>query len=102
MAKKLYPVCARCPKVVCFPMLKANEEPPINEAPAFCPMKLIPEVNPCPQGEFIYRLSACCRQNPLFMGNCHCFFPENLILKSLSHTICVGQTPYCVICLFAD
>ena len=44
MAKKLYPVCARCTKVVCFPMLKTNEEPPLAEAPAFCPMKLMPEV----------------------------------------------------------
>ena len=25
-------------------MLKANEEPPLDEAPAFCPMKLMPEV----------------------------------------------------------
>ena len=44
MAKNLYPICARCTKVVCFPMLKANEEPPLEEAPAFCPMKLMPEV----------------------------------------------------------
>jgi len=30
--------------VVCFPLLKSGEEPPINEAPAFCPMKQMPEV----------------------------------------------------------
>ncbi len=44
MAKKLYPVCARCSNVVCFPLLKSGEEPPIAEAPAFCPMKQMPEV----------------------------------------------------------
>lgn len=44
MAKKLYPICARCTKVVCFPLIKADEEPPLAEAPAFCPMKLMPEV----------------------------------------------------------
>jgi len=44
MAKKLYPVCARCTSVVCFPLLKSDEEPPIDDAPAFCPMKLMPEI----------------------------------------------------------
>ncbi len=44
MSKKLSPVCARCTKVVCFPPLKSGEEPPVDEAPAFCPMKLMPEV----------------------------------------------------------
>jgi len=44
MAKDLYPVCARCTKVVCDPRLKVGEEPHLNEAPAFCPMKLMPEV----------------------------------------------------------
>ncbi len=44
MAKKLYPVCARCTEAVCYSMLKVNEEPPLDEAPAFCPMKLMPEV----------------------------------------------------------
>ncbi len=44
MAKKLYPVCARCTTVVCFPQLKSGEEPPIDKAPAFCPMKQMPEV----------------------------------------------------------
>lgn len=44
MAKKLYPVCARCTRVVCFPQIKSGEEPPIDDAPAFCPMKLMPEL----------------------------------------------------------
>jgi uncharacterized metal-binding protein len=44
MAKNLYPICARCTRVVCSPELKANEEPPLEKAPAFCPMKLMPEV----------------------------------------------------------
>ena len=44
MAKKSNPMCARCQKSVCSPRIKANEKPPIDEAPAFCPMKLMPEV----------------------------------------------------------
>jgi uncharacterized metal-binding protein len=44
MAKKLYPVCARCTKAVCYPLLKSGEEPSIDDAPAFCPMKLMPDL----------------------------------------------------------
>jgi len=44
MVKNRYPVCARCAKVVCYPQLKSDEEPPLGEAPAFCPMKLMPGV----------------------------------------------------------
>ena len=44
MAEKLYPVCARCTSAVCYPLLKSGEEPSIDDAPAFCPMKLMPEV----------------------------------------------------------
>jgi uncharacterized metal-binding protein len=36
--------CARCVKRVCYPSIKANEVPPIDNVPAFCPMKLVPEV----------------------------------------------------------
>jgi len=44
VAEKLYPMCARCKKTVCTPSIKASEKPPIDESPAFCPMKLMPEV----------------------------------------------------------
>ena len=44
MKEKLYPVCARCTRVVCFPQIKSGEEPPIDDAPAFCPMKLMPDL----------------------------------------------------------
>ena len=44
MDKNLYPMCSRCAKRVCFPRIKADEEPPFDEAPPFCPMKLMPEV----------------------------------------------------------
>jgi len=44
MAKKRYPVCARCTRVVCDPLIKSGEQPPIADAPAFCPMKLMPEL----------------------------------------------------------
>ena len=36
--------CARCVKGVCHPSIKASEVPPIDKVPAFCPMKLVPEV----------------------------------------------------------
>ena len=44
MDKELYPMCSRCAKRSCFPRIKADEEPPLNEAPPFCPMNLMPEV----------------------------------------------------------
>lgn len=44
MVKKLYPVCTRCTRAVCFPQIKSDEEPPIADAPEFCPMKLMPEL----------------------------------------------------------
>ena len=44
MAKELHPTCARCAKRVCHPDIKANEVPPIGEAPRFCPMRLSPEL----------------------------------------------------------
>ena len=43
MARDMYPMCARCAKAVCSPFIKANEVPSIDDAPAFCPMKLMPE-----------------------------------------------------------
>jgi len=43
MAREMHPMCARCAKAVCSPFIKANEVPPIDDAPAFCPMKLMPE-----------------------------------------------------------
>jgi len=44
MDKELYPMCSRCAKRVCLPRIKADEQPPLDEAPPFCPMKLMPEV----------------------------------------------------------
>ena len=44
MARRSSPNCARCVKKVCHPSIKANEEPPVDKVPAFCPMKLVPEV----------------------------------------------------------
>jgi uncharacterized metal-binding protein len=43
MERELYPMCARCAKTVCSPFIKASEVPSIDSAPAFCPMKLMPE-----------------------------------------------------------
>ena len=46
MAKNRYPRCARCPTRVCENMGgKASDGPPsLEKVPAFCPMKLMPDV----------------------------------------------------------
>jgi len=46
MVKASYPMCAHCPTRVCENRgSKASEGPPsLEKAPAFCPMKLMPEV----------------------------------------------------------
>ncbi|MBI2909789.1 MAG: DUF1847 domain-containing protein [Chloroflexi bacterium] len=44
MAKKLSPMCSRCGVLVCRPEIKVDETPPIETAPVFCPMKLMPDV----------------------------------------------------------
>jgi uncharacterized metal-binding protein len=46
MVKKAYPKCARCPVKTCENRgAKAKDGPPsLEKAPAFCPMKLMPEV----------------------------------------------------------
>jgi uncharacterized metal-binding protein len=36
--------CARCAKRDCHPSIKADKSPPMDKLPAFCPMKLVPEV----------------------------------------------------------
>lgn len=40
MAQRLYSMCAKCAKRVCYPLIPADEEPSLEEAPAFCPMRL--------------------------------------------------------------
>ena len=44
MTRELYPMCVRCTKEVCTPPIKANEVPSTDDAPPFCPMKLMPVV----------------------------------------------------------
>jgi uncharacterized metal-binding protein len=44
MKNKKKPVCVKCPTVVCAPKIKASDELPIDKAPAFCPMKVSPEI----------------------------------------------------------
>ena len=45
MPKDLYPMCSRCTKNVCHPsQVKVDETLPLDKAPNFCPMKLMPEV----------------------------------------------------------
>lgn len=44
MAKRLYPTCHKCRKRVCYPLIPAQEKPPLEEAPAFCPMRLHADV----------------------------------------------------------
>lgn len=38
------PTCAKCPSLACTPPIKADEKPDLDDAPAFCPMKTMPEV----------------------------------------------------------
>lgn len=38
MTKVKKPVCAKCPTTVCQPPIKADETPPLDKAPNFCPM----------------------------------------------------------------
>jgi uncharacterized metal-binding protein len=54
MAKDAYPRCATCPTRVCENSGgKAGEGPPsLAKAPAFCPMKLMPEVYPAAMKEY--------------------------------------------------
>jgi uncharacterized metal-binding protein len=54
MVKKKYPQCARCATKVCENRdQKAGGEPPsLEKAPAFCPMKLMPEVFPRVMAEY--------------------------------------------------
>ncbi len=40
----LYPMCAKCKNLVCSPAIGITEDPPLSSAPAFCPMKLFPEI----------------------------------------------------------
>jgi len=44
MAKELYPRCGRCAKMVCHPAIRADEAPPFDEMPPFCPMRLHAEL----------------------------------------------------------
>ena len=45
MPKDLHPMCSRCTKKVCHPSrVKVDEKLPLDDAPNFCPMKLMPEV----------------------------------------------------------
>jgi uncharacterized metal-binding protein len=44
MSKKSSPQCAKCPVLACCPPIGATEMPPPGKAPAFCPMKNMPEV----------------------------------------------------------
>ena len=45
MARNMYPRCALCAKEFCMPQIKVDEEPPaLDEAPPFCPMRIMPEV----------------------------------------------------------
>ena len=38
MTKVKQPACAKCPTRVCEPLIKADEQPPFDKVPDFCPM----------------------------------------------------------------
>lgn len=39
-----HPMCAKCVKLVCSPAIGIAEVPTIDEAPPFCPMRVLPEL----------------------------------------------------------
>ena len=53
MGDKRYPACARCPTKTCENRGgKAGEPPSLEKAPAFCPMKLMPDVYGAAMAEY--------------------------------------------------
>jgi uncharacterized metal-binding protein len=43
--KPLYSTCVRCPGTTCYPLARASDPaPPVDKAPAYCPMRRMPEV----------------------------------------------------------
>ena len=44
MARKKFPTCAKCPTEACNPPIKVGDVFSLKKAPAFCPMKVMPEV----------------------------------------------------------
>jgi uncharacterized metal-binding protein len=44
MVRKQSPNCSKCPTLACAPNIGANDESGIDKAPAFCPMKVMPEI----------------------------------------------------------
>ncbi|HJX12354.1 MAG TPA: DUF1847 domain-containing protein [Dehalococcoidales bacterium] len=53
MTRERYPTCARCPTRVCENRGgRAGDGPDISKAPAFCPMKLMPEELGCALAEY--------------------------------------------------
>ena len=44
MTRDIRTMCARCAKKVCSPFIRSDEIPQTDNAPDFCPMKLLPDV----------------------------------------------------------
>ena len=44
MEQRPYPTCDKCGNRACYPIIGAEEKPPMDEAPPFCPMKLDADV----------------------------------------------------------
>ncbi len=44
MSKKISPLCSKCPVAACSPPIGSPEKPSLDQVPAFCPMKALPEV----------------------------------------------------------
>lgn len=52
MTKASNPVCAKCLVTVCHPPIKADDTPPLDKAPNFCPMINMPDVIKRAMGEY--------------------------------------------------
>jgi uncharacterized metal-binding protein len=75
--------CARCVKGVCHPPIKANEAPPMDKVPAFCPMRLTPEVIEKATAEYDNpEVSEFARQASLQEFECYERLPDGLRTKN--------------------
>lgn len=44
MTDAIHPMCSKCGKVACSPVIGIDEVPAIDEAPSYCPMRSVPDL----------------------------------------------------------
>jgi len=79
MSGKEGPSCASCPVAACYPSIRADEQPTIDKAPGFCPMKCMPEVTAKAISEYdVPELKEFARQASLQEGECYERLPDGI------------------------